>query len=130
MDIFTFFRPRLQSAIVRHFYSREFCVDPVMLAGGLTDGNFCIGTVLGKITASGKYAPFEPAAFDGSQHAAAVLFRHAKVPAGSDTPGVAIVRGPAVLAADGLAWRAPTTAAEQAAAISELAVRGLVLGST
>lgn len=49
------------------------------------------GTVLGKITASGKYVAYSDAASDGSQAAAAVLY--ANVPdSASDQSAVVIIR--------------------------------------
>lgn len=49
------------------------------------------GTVLGKITASGKYAAYDNAAADGTEVAAGVLYEAVDASAG-DKPGVAIVR--------------------------------------
>lgn len=45
------------------------------------------GTVLGKVTATGRFGPYEPAATDGRQTAAGVLFNTFKLPA--DTSKVA-----------------------------------------
>lgn len=46
--------------------------DLVTVASG--SGILLAGAVLGKITASGKYAPYAPAASDGSETAAAILY--------------------------------------------------------
>jgi hypothetical protein len=43
----------------------------VLLAGG--NGVIAKGTVLGKVTATGKYVPYNPAANDGSQTAVCIL---------------------------------------------------------
>ena len=53
------------------------------------------GCVLGKITASGKFGPFDPAATDGRQTAAGILFSSLKVPADTATPvgGAMLVHG-------------------------------------
>ncbi len=50
-----------------------------------TNGLAKSGCVLGKITASGKYGPYEPAATDGRQAAVGVLFNTSKIPADKDT---------------------------------------------
>lgn len=53
------------------------------------------GTVLGKITASGKYGPYDPAAVDGTEDAAGILFSSVKVGASASTPigGAILVHG-------------------------------------
>lgn len=54
-------------------------------------GDLVPGTVLGVITASGKYAPYVDAHADGTQAAKAVLYAH--VPASAaDQPAVVIAR--------------------------------------
>ena len=45
-----------------------------------TKGEIPNGTVLGKITASGKYGPYDPGATDGRQAAAAVAFNDNTIP--------------------------------------------------
>lgn len=66
-------------------FSREGIV--VVSGAGVVDS----GTVLGKITASGKYKPVTVAAVDGSQNAAAILL-DAVDATSADAKGVAIVR--------------------------------------
>lgn len=53
------------------------------------------GTVLGKVTATGKYGPYNDAASDGTQVAAGLLFSSVKVPASTSTPvgGALFVHG-------------------------------------
>jgi len=46
--------------------------EQVMIASGA--GIQKAGAVLGKITASGKYLPYDPAGADGTENAAAILF--------------------------------------------------------
>jgi len=89
------------------------------------------GTVLGKVTATGKYKVCKQAATDGSQNAAAVLtgnllgeFVDVTVPLNTDTRALALTRGPAILANStvagvGLVWDASfTTQAQKDAAIA------------
>lgn len=77
------------------------------------------GTVLGKITASGKYVAHAPAAVDGSEVAAAVLHGHADATTADDT-GVVYVRL-AEVRADLLVWPAGITDPEKTAALLALA---------
>lgn len=86
-----------------------------------------IGTVLGKITASGLYVALNPAATDGSQTAAAVLL--ADVDAYADIPALAAMRM-GILKASGLGWPAGITPEQKAAAISQLQALGLLVRDT
>ena len=49
------------------------------------DGYIKSGCVLGLITATGKFGPYEPAAVDGRQNAAGMLFNTIKIPANTAT---------------------------------------------
>ncbi|MCY1298939.1 Bacteriophage lambda head decoration protein D [compost metagenome] len=77
------------------------------------------GTVLGKITATGKYVALAPAAEDGSEDAAAVLYDHADATA-SDAKAVGMVRL-AELRADLLVWPSGITTEQKTAALLALA---------
>jgi hypothetical protein len=59
------------------------------------------GTVVGKITASGKYAAYDADAVDGSETAAGVLMGDVDA-SGADAVGVILARGPAVVSEDAL----------------------------
>lgn len=94
-------------------YSRAEAV----LASG--SGKVQTGTVLGKITASGKYKPVTVAANDGSQTAAAILLFSADATS-ADAPVVLIVRD-AIVMHQGLLFGADIdTAPERAAVVTAL----------
>ena len=57
----------------------------------VTGQNLAAGTVLGKITASGKYAAYSNAASDGTEVAAGILFEAVNA-TGGDKKGVMIAR--------------------------------------
>ncbi len=90
----------------------------------ITGGNFDAGTVLGKITASGKFTNLTPAANDGSQNAAAILFDNARA-AAADVKGVVVARMAEVKAAE-LVWPAGITDAQKAAALASLAAVNII----
>ena len=73
-------------------YTRE----TVTLASGA--GKLAPGTVLGKITTGGKYTGLAPAASNGSQNAAGILWECADA-TDADAPGCALIRGPAIVTA-------------------------------
>ena len=80
--------------------------------------------VLGRVTASGKYKALDPAAVDGSEVAAGILY-DAVDAAAADAEGVAIVRLAEVNAAE-LVWPAGITGGEQATALGELAALNII----
>ena len=82
------------------------------------------GAVLGKVTVSGKYKALDPAASDGSEVAAGILY-DAVDAAAADAEGVAIVRLAEVNAAE-LVWPAGITGPEQTTALGELAVLTII----
>lgn len=100
-------------------YSRK---DITLVAGQ----NLLAGTVLGKITASGKFTAFDNDATDGSQTAVAVLLADTNASSG-DVKCVAIARH-AIVAKQGLKFGAAvTTQAEKDAAYLELEAAGIVV---
>lgn len=96
-----------------------------------------IGTVLGKVTASGKYVVLAPAASDGSQTAAAVVVEKKTVPATTDTK-VQVVGGDVGyqvqvgLLDTGLIFPAGITAPQRATALTNLGLKGfqIITGTT
>lgn len=60
------------------------------------------GTVLGKVTAGGKYKIAVQTAVDGSQTAAAIVLADVSVPAATDTKLLVLVKGPAIVSKKGL----------------------------
>lgn len=99
----------------------RYCREEVTLLSSGTEYTIQSGTVLGKVTATGKYRaqqPDNPAA-EGTNVSRGILLYTAVVPAAGDYVATAIVRGPAVVSNDGLFWSADTDL-NQAAAIVEL----------
>lgn len=82
------------------------------------------GSVLGKVTASGKYVLSDADAVDGSEAAAAVLLNAVDASAG-DSLGTVIVRD-AEVDTDKLVWDALNDAGEKTTALAELLALGIV----
>lgn len=107
--------------VVKHEYAKEhgFCREVVTVnTAGATE--LSVGSVVGKITASGKYVPRDPDAVDGSQVSAGIVTENKSVLAATDTDVSVLVRGPAILANGGLVFDVTHDAGEQATAIAEL----------
>ena len=71
---------------------RDYTRETITVASGTLEP----GTVLGKITASGKYAAHDPAASNGTQTAAAILWDSVDA-SGGDKNAVVLIRGPAIV---------------------------------
>ena len=80
--------------------------------------------VLGKVTASGKYKVLDPAAVDGAEVAAGVLYDAVDASA-ADAEGVAVVRLAEVNAAE-LVWPDGITGGEKTTALGELAALNII----
>lgn len=96
----------------------QWCRETVTLVSGQ---NLAAGTVLGKISASGKYTAYDNDAATGEQTAAGILL-FATDASGGDKKCVILARGPAILALENIAWGAGvTTQGEKDAAVVDLA---------
>lgn len=97
MPIFATDTPRL-SNLVKHEYepSLGFCRAAVTVNEAAAT-TYQVGTVLGKVTATGKYVVAKETAVDGSKVPAAVVIEDKSVAATTDTKVLTIVRGNAIL---------------------------------
>jgi hypothetical protein len=103
---------------------RDYTRETVTIASGA--GKLEPGTVLGKITTGGKYTGLAPAATNGSQNAASILWADVDASA-ADAPGVVILRGPTLVNKHELIWPEGATEAQITAATTALAALGIVL---
>ena len=104
----------------QNYFSR----DEVTILSGETVN---IGSVLGKVTASGKYVLSDADAVDGSEVAAAICLQNLGTVA-ADTAAVVLVRD-AIVSDQALVWHANNDAAEIAAATLELESQGILVRS-
>ena len=103
---------------------RDYTRETVTIASGA--GKLEPGTVLGKITTGGKYTVLAPAATNGSQNAAGILWAGVDASA-ADAPGVVVLRGPAIVNRHELVWPDGATGAQITAATTALAALGIIL---
>ncbi len=100
-------------------YTREV----VTLLAGMP---YPVGSVLGKITASGKYTLSPATGADGSQVATAVLL-YAVDATLADAVGIVLVRGPSIVSRAALAYGATVDDGTKIAAkITQLATVGII----
>lgn len=87
---------------------------------------YVVGTVLGKVTASGKYKVAVETAADGSKVAAALVLSAQSIPATTDTKIVVLVKGPAEVSKGALVLDATyDNAAKQDAVYASLEAVGI-----
>ncbi|MBI2817957.1 MAG: head decoration protein [Acidobacteria bacterium] len=101
-----------------NLYSRE----EVTVVSGQNLGR---GTLIGKITASGKITQLAPAAADGSEAATGVLLLPVDASA-ADHPGVIIARH-AICSDNGLVWPGGITSGQKTTAINQLKALGILV---
>lgn len=89
-------------------------------------GTLAIGTVVGKVTATGKFKKCVQTASDGSQNAAGIVMVEKTVAAAADTPVLVMTRGPAAVNKAGLVLDASyDLAAEKNAIYANLEALGI-----
>lgn len=117
------------SALVKHEYepSLGFC-RAVVTANEAAATEYVIGTVLGKITASGKYVVAKETAVDGSEVPAAVVLENKSIAAATDTKVLAAVRGQMILSKAEVVLDATyDDATKKATAIAALEALGILV---
>ncbi len=104
----------------------QYSRDNVMVASGQV---LVTGQVVGRVTASGKIAAYNPVATDGTQNAVGIMAMDVNASAG-DAPGVIIARHAVIVDADNLVWAGSPTTPQKAAAIEQLKALGVVARKT
>lgn len=123
--------PRL-SHLVKHEYeaSMGFCREAVT-GSNATATTWLVGTVLGKITATGKYIVAKETAVDGSKVPAAVVIEEKTLAAATDTKVLTIARGAAILSKGALILDATyNDATKLAAAYAALEAKNILINET
>jgi hypothetical protein len=112
--------------LLKYELNGSYCREAVTLKSGTS---YALGSVLGKITASGKYclSPVaEVVGDEGAETAVAVLIEAVDATA-ADRSGLVVARGPAIVSKAALVFDASVDQpAEKAAKFSQLAAAGLV----
>lgn len=116
------FSYKTDSDVVKDEGANRFSRDDDVLASG--SGKVACGTVLGRVTATGKFKPFAPAASDGSQTAAAIILQSADATSADVT--VVNLKRRAQVVLQALVWPAGITATQRNAALASLETLGIV----
>lgn len=115
------------SNTLKHEYAPEYAYCRTVVTVNEADAkNYVVGTVLGKVTADGKYKIAVQTATDGSQVADAIVMQDVSITAATDTKLVVLVKGPAGVNKGGLILDASfDLAAEKAAVYAALEAKGI-----
>lgn len=90
------------SNVVKHEYGADYAYCRKLVTVNDTAGTLAIGTVLGKVSADGKYKRAVQTAIDGSAVAAAIVASAKTIPGTTDTQVLVYFRGPMGVSKSGL----------------------------
>lgn len=117
---------RLSNVIKQELWPDTAYCRAVVVANEAAAKSYVPGTVLGKVTATGKYKIAVQSAVDGSQTPAAIVHSEYTVAATTDTSVLVFVKGPLVVSKFGLLLDASFgTAPQIAAAYASLELLGI-----
>ena len=115
--------PPSMGDVLKYEVNPNYTREVVTLLAGMP---YPVGSVLGKITASGNYTLSPATGADGSQTAVAVLLYPVNATL-ADAVGIVVTRGPAIVSRAALAYEATVNdAAKIAAKITQLATVGII----
>jgi len=116
-------QPPLMGDVLKYEVNPNYTRETVTLLAGTT---YPVGSVLGRITASGKYKLATSGGADGAQTAAAILL-YAVDASDGDGTGIALIRGPAIVSKVALIFDATVDdAGKIATKLGQLASLGIV----
>lgn len=115
--------PPSMGDVLKYEVNPNYTREVITLLQGLP---YPVGSVLGKITASGKYTLSPATGADGSQVASAVLL-YAVNATLADATGIIVARGPSIVSRAGLAYDATVDdGAKITTKIGQLAAVGII----
>ena len=120
-------QPSTMGDVLKYEVNPNYTRETVTLLSGMA---YPVGSVLGRVTASGKYKLATSGGSDGAQTAAAVLL-YAVDATLSDAVGIVVVRGPAIVSRAALAYDASVDdGAKITTKISQLNALGIIARDT
>lgn len=126
MTVFATEARRLSNVVKKELWPETAYCRLVVTVNEAAAQKYVPGTVLGKVTATGKYKIAVQTATDGSQVADAIVMGEVSVGAGVDTKVLVLVKGPAEVSKGGLVLDATyDTDAEKAAVYAAFEAKGI-----
>jgi hypothetical protein len=120
-------QPLTLGDVLKYEVNPNYTRETITLLAGMP---YPVGSVLGRITSSGKYKLATSGGSDGAQTAGAVLL-YAVDATLADATGIIVVRGPAIVSRAALAYDATVDdAAKITTKIGQLAAAGIIARDT
>jgi len=120
-------QPPTMGDVLKYEVNPNYTRETVTLLAGTA---YPVGSVLGRITASGKYKLATSGGSDGAQTASAVLL-YAVDATLADATGIVVVRGPSIVSRAGLAYDGTVDdAAKITTKIGQLGALGIIARDT
>ena len=120
-------QPATMGDVLKYEVNPNFTRETVTLLAGTA---YPVGSVLGRITASGKYKLATSGGSDGAQTASAVLL-YAVDATLADAVGIVVARGPSIVSRAGLAYDATVDDAPKITTkLGQLAAIGIIARDT
>jgi hypothetical protein len=117
---------RLSNLVKHELWPETGYCRKVVTVNEAAEATYAVGTVLGKVTADGKYKIAVQTAIDGSEIADAVVLGDYTIAAATDTQVLVLVKGPAEVSQDALVLDATYDQdAEKAAVYAALEAKGI-----
>ncbi len=117
---------RLSNVVKQELWSETGYTRLVVTVNEAAAKSYVPGTVLGKVTADGKYKIAVQTAVDGSQVADAIVIGEQSIAATTDTKVLVLIKGPAIVSKAGLVLDATYNLdAEKAAVYAALEAKGI-----
>ena len=121
------YQPATMGDVLKYEVNPNFTRETVTLLAGTA---YPVGSVLGRITASGKYKLATSGGSDGAQTASAVLL-YAVDATLADAVGIVVARGPSIVSRAGLAYDATVDdGAKITTKLGQLAAIGIIARDT
>jgi hypothetical protein len=117
---------RLSNVVKQELWSESGYTRLVVTVNEAAAKSYVPGTVLGKVTADGKYKIAVQTATDGSEVAAAIVLGEQAIAASTDTKVLVLIKGPAIVSKAGLVLDATyDLAAEKNAVYAAFEAKGI-----
>ncbi len=117
---------RLSNVVKQELWGEQGYTRAVVTVNEGAAATYVPGTVLGKVTADGKYKIAVQTASDGSQVADAIVIGEQTIAATTDTKVLVLIQGPAIVSKAGLVLDATyNTAPELAAVYAAFEAKGI-----
>ena len=120
-------RKPLLGNLLKHEYANRTYTRETVTVNEAAAEEYSVGSLVGKVTATGKYKLVDPTAVDGSEVVAGVVIENKSVLATTDTSVAVLVRGPAIIADGAIVFDKTFDAGQQTAAKAEIESLGIVI---